>query len=319
MACAPAPSWYSIADGDSLWIVNARRTTSVPLTDVHTLTWGRDGLTLYAVTGQDVLSLREIRRDNAAVSHEAPLGVGRTSSVTIDSRARTLYVAVGSKLRVFALTPLQPRYSTSVCVHDDARAIALFEPGTKVFVACGGGTVTEFDTELERVLRRAQLPGSCSPSTLFLSANQTIVFVACGQQGLVYLLDRVTLTALDSIDAGGAFREVVVEASRQHALVMRPSGSVESWDLRRNTRVPIELSGPAQSAATAGDGSVVIAPETGFPLSIVGPDGLRRTVDGPRLGSVRSLAVWPRATPVMRWLAHRSSPPFESTQPRGRQ
>ena len=329
-ACSPTPHWYAFAGSQSpsITVVGAGKVHSWPAKaadhgGVISIAWGRDGTSLYITYSDIAPGLREYRRDDGELIDQIPLKSDEHAAQAFDRKARSLYLADGGDVVSLHLAPLSIAARMPACANW-LTALTFFDHAARLFAVCHDGTVTEIDTKLARVVRRVPIGSEtrCEPTATMLSANGTVLFVAC-RRGRVLYLDRVTLRTLYSVDIDAEIADMVLDATGRFAVIIPGAGAeIIVLDVRR--RVVTARIGMTQSpldAAAAADGTVVILTGDGVTngmLVVLDPSTGQTTNAIPPPPGSRLVALWPDDSPVMRWLPHReSAPPLQAPESGG--
>lgn len=279
------------------------------------LTAAADGQSVYLVVAQSAggALVRAGRRRGAPVERWS-LAPSRPLFVSYAPDASL--VLVGAKappengvLLLLPPRPLAPATTLVVC-SGEPRGGAVHPDGHRVYVTCSTGEIAEIDLDLGAVLRTVSYPpdgapGSCQPTPPALSSNGTVLFVACARTGGLHFLDRVTLTAFDSLAVGEGAVDLVVAGARRVVLVRTAHNEIVVADPRgRSVVARLATPAPARVAVSAdhrwayavgGGGS-----ETAQLVRIDLRTGRIAAVVPVPVGA-RHVALWPERTPVMRW------------------
>lgn len=269
-----------------------------------------DGVSLLALTsGEATLRLHLLDRRGGWHRALTLPAFGRPFVLEPADRLPVTLVATGDHLLILDRNASTLARDLEVCRGGTLRALAPFEPLSKVFALCDT-TITEVDLGLGRRTRTAQAP--CRLAGGGLSATGTLLYVGCFGAARVYALDRVTLAARDSFELGAPIEEMLVLAPGREALVLHGEAAAARIDLRSGTASPFSLPGRVRTLQALPAGAVVVAfpreGETG--ISLLDRRGRERALGA--VAEIAALAAWPQATPRFRWEA---SPATQPPQP----
>jgi DNA-binding beta-propeller fold protein YncE len=230
---------------------------------------------------------------------------GEASTLRPTPNGATLLAAVSGPGAGLAFASTQSLRVELLEIPCDARDVVLTAPADRAYVLCAEGRVAEVDLDLRLVIKTADLPGGntgCKPVGADLSANGTVLLVACSASGWLYYLDRLTLAPLDSAQIPvGTSGLVAALGGTRVLLAVPPEGSVVVLDIRGRAirgRIPVE--GIADIAVTA-DGRRAFVAGASRLLELDAAEGrvLRSVPLGHRPTAV---AVWPGPRePRLRW------------------
>ncbi|HWP37040.1 MAG TPA: hypothetical protein VNL18_05735, partial [Gemmatimonadales bacterium] len=269
------------------------------------LLFAADGASLYAAVspapGSTVLARFGRNSAAALLGKRALFGAVRRLVATPDGQ--TLLLALGDRvgLGIADAGTLDVERPLAGC---DARDVVLTRGGERAYVLCADDLIAEVDPALRLVVKNVELSatsGRCGTAAGALSANQTVLFVACSASARLLYLDRVTLMPFDSVDIGAGAARLALSPDGRHAVVASPSGGiVEVVDVRARTvrhRLPLP---EALDIAVSADGhAFVVGAERLWEVD-VGAGLMAREV---ALGApAAAVVVWPGPRePRMRW------------------
>jgi DNA-binding beta-propeller fold protein YncE len=320
-ACSPAPQWIATVGDGQVTLYDAGLAVidgfGAPARAGAHIAFDPSGTAVLLLTASpDGTMLVRLSRLTGTVDERwrlpgAPVGFAAAADGTIivGTVAATTDDSVAGLLHVVPRAAATRRVRTVSACSAPLRDTYYWEDGREVFVVCADGTVVEVDARLwVKVRSQAAVDDTCDPRALTMSANGTLLFVVCGVGRLQYV-DRLRLTALDSVEMGFGARGVARTPNGRYALIPIPERDVVAVvDLRRRTvdrrlgiRTPVHVtvSGDGGTAyvvsRTASHGSEILAVDLAS-LQIV-----------QRVAAVRgaaSVAVWPgQRSPTMRWRA----------------
>ncbi len=317
-ACAPGARWVAVAGGPgsqllvfsaNLDVAQAATVSFTPQDTLTALTFAGDGQSLYvaAVDGAGGVLVRVGRGGGAETRVSLP--VTRPQFVHLAPRATAILlgtVATGTPSGAGTLRIARPRDlaiadSVGVCVGAPV-GIAVHPDGDRAYIACEGDEVVEVDLRLRTAIRRATpAPASgCQLRGPALSANGTVLYVSCAATGQLLLLDRVTLTPFDAMPVGRGIGAPVV--LRRRLLLPRAEADELVIVDPRGRQVVARLAAPHPLViAGVGARAYVLTRARAPELLTIDVDAavIRNRTRLPFPAT--RLAVWPTATPVMRW------------------
>lgn len=305
--CAPAPRWLAVGTSDAVVFLDGRlhQVARAPLPiEPQQLAFAPDGASLFigAAQGPGLSLLARLPREGGALGGTSVEGDVRRLAFTRDGRTLLLATSRGPTGLMVASTATLA--VTRIAIACDANDLVATASGERAYLICADGKVVEVDPALQLVVQVADLGGReprCEPAAAALSANGTVLFVACAASGALLYLDRVTLAPFDSLTIPSGARHLAV--SGRHALLTIPGveGQLVIVDVRaRSVQQVVSLPGALNVAVTAaGRRALVTAPPRIIEVDVDTGQVLQDTTHA---GITGSLALWPGPwEPRIRW------------------
>lgn len=299
LACAPAPRWVAVAVPRGVLVFDGSLQPAGRLllpAPPERLAFAADGASLFAgvspAPGSAVLARFGRGQGAALMGGRAAFGGLRRLVLTPDGG--TLLLALGGKvgLGIASAGTLALERPLVGC---DATDLVLAAGGERVYVLCGEGRVEEVDPELRLRVKSVKLPAGpahCRPSAGALSANGTVLFVACAASGQLLYLDRVTLAPFDSVTIAPGAARVVMTPGGGLALLANPgAGALAVVDVRaRVVRHIMPIPGAVDVAVAADGRAFVVGDRRLFEVDAEEGRVLR---DRELEEAAAAVAVWP--------------------------
>ena len=307
-ACVPSPRWIAVA-GDTAVTVFDRDLRPVGRFPIpagpRAMLFAPDGASLFVAVSPRPGSTLLIRVPRAGGVLEGRTLEGDARRLRLTPDGSVLLAALGGAAAGLAFTRAQTLAGETLALPCDVRDVVLTASADRAYVVCGEGRVAEVDPILRLVVKTAELPAAdapCAPAGSGLSANGTVLFVACAGSGWLLYLDRVTLDALDSVAVPrGATRFVIALGGRRALLTVPDDGSVVVADLPgRRIRGRTPVAGASDIGVSADGRRAFVVTATAL-LELDAAEGrVLRSIPLPQ-GASR-VSVWPGPDePRMRW------------------
>lgn len=321
-SCTPAPRWIAVAGSEAVTLLDGELRPVGRLSPPAAATailFAPDGASLFLATSSQPGATLLARPPRTGGVLGGGTLEGDTRRLRLTPDGTLLLAALGGAQAGLALVGAQGLRVQHTAVPCDARDVVLSASADRAYVICAEGRVAEVDPDLRLVVKTVDLPvehSRCGPAGAGISANGTVLFVACAASGVLQYLDRLTLAPFDSVRIPvGATRLVTALGGRRALLVLPNEGSVLVVDIPGRTvrgRVPAAA---VSDLAVAADGRRVFALASTRVIVFDAADGrVLRTV--PLAEEASLIAVWPGPQePRMRWDAGAPAPSPPALQP----